>query len=1236
MKAIIISVMVLVVLLCAVMYYTTLDDNGPVASKQVDKSKFYLMKRDGNIPKPLRRPNEWFYLQRAYPGENISIDARLEAEQVSRSMRENPEKDYRDDVNWELAGPSNIPGRIVDLAVNPEDSQMVYAASAAGGVFLLDGIGTGWEPIFDDVNNQAVGAIAIHPEDPNIIYVGTGEANASSHTFEGTGIYKTTDGGATWDHMGLSYSYHIGRIDIDELRPETLFVAATGRHFGDVNPERGLYRSTDGGSSWEQILYVTDSTACIDVAMHPSSGYVFAAMWEKVRYNDRIYYGGETSGLYRSTDYGDTWEILTNGLPSASVENGRIGVCVDPQSSTVYAVYATAEGDFIGIYKSTNLGDSWTQVNDGPVSDVYGSWDGGWYFGQIRCASGNPDRVFVLGVSEYRSDDGGDSWVNSDDGIHVDHHAMYISPTNQNWIYNGSDGGVSLSYNGATSWLNLLRMPNTQFYAVAIDPNDTDVLYGGAQDNGTMKTEGAVDGWEEILGGDGFQCIVDYTNSDVVYMEYQYGSLVKSTDGGETYAYALSGIDYDNDNHNWNTPIKMDPNNNLVLYYGSQRVYRTNDGAESWTPISDDLTNGETSQLGTTTTIDVSRSDGQVIYAGCADGNVWVTTNSGTNWTQIDGGLPERWVTQITIDPFDAATAYITLSGYKQAEPVPHVYRTTDYGQTWNDIHGDLPDAPVNDIIVDYHNTSYLYLATDYDVYRSTDYGTTWTTLGIGLPFSSPVADLAFDVGSRMLLAGTYGRSMYKVVLGCPDDTDSDSDGIMDACDNCPTMSNPDQADFDNDFIGDVCDECTDTDDDGYGNPGYANTSCDEDNCPIIYNPDQTDTDGDGVGDACDYRPANIDTVSTGCIRLAVTNYGNYAYQGVGGANLDFTVSGEECDEVDADIYLYDGSPVVGYIRGDDTLMSFSMFGDQKLKLVDMGKDTEPTVGMGEYEQYKTGTFITRDSTVGIDLVWYAPYTSDSCEFIIQEMNLYSFDDLTHNGLTIGQVLDFDIPSDGGAENSGYINESQRMVYQRGSEWDMAGCQYDDRRYAGVSFLGYITQEGDFSSNAQPYGAYIENNEVYVWPQSGFVDGELYTNMQNSGYYCELPYEVDAHSVMTYFNDYELGYGDTLTIFTILSSVMNGTANDLIENVEKARAWFYDHIAVDIVPWICGDVNSNQFVDIDDVVYIIAYLFQGGPAPLPSEDSGDVDCSGFVDIDDVVYLINYLFQGGPEPCEYCK
>jgi hypothetical protein len=735
---------------------------------------------------------------------------------------------------------------------------VLYAGSASGGVYKSTDYGLNWTPIFDEVGVMSIGAVAIDPDDPDLVYVGTGEANSASDTYEGTGIYKSTDGGLSWDNIGLPYSYHISRIVVDPLRPETLYVGAMGRHFGATNPERGLYRSTDGGATWEKKLYLTDSTCCVDVALHPSSGTVFACMWEKVRYLDRADFSGMTSGIYRSTDFGDSWTELTNGLPSPADHIGRIGVSVDPNSQTVYSLYSDGDGNFEGAYKSIDLGDTWVRTSDAAMTtDLYGypDYQFGWYFGNIRVAPGNPDVAYALGVRMFKTTDGGGSWFTCDPGLHVDHHCMYIWPDNISVVFSGSDGGVAMTASGGGQWDVRRNMGNTQFYAITIDNGDASVLMGGTQDNGTMHTLGGGTGdWIEILGGDGFYCLIDYTDSDIIYAESQYGNLRKSTDRGQSFFGALNGIDYNNERHGWSTPIAMDPNHPNILYYGSNYLYKTENGAGFWFKISGDLTGGpgleDNSYI---TTIAPAASDSEVVYAATNDANVWVTTNGGTDWNPINSGLPNRWVTRVTVDRNDAAVAYVTLSGYGEASHLPHVFRTADYGGTWTDISGDLPDAPVNDLVIDFYADSFLYIATDFGVFATTNGGTNWEPLGTDMPINA-VHDLAFHTATRTLVAGTHGRSMYKTTVPCPDPTDSDADGVGDLCDNCPNAANPDQDDADVDGTGDACDDCTDSDGDGFGNPGYAANTCPDDNCPEVYNPDQTETDGDGIGDLCDFR----------------------------------------------------------------------------------------------------------------------------------------------------------------------------------------------------------------------------------------------------------------------------------------------------------------------------------------------------------------------------------------------
>lgn len=749
----------------------------------------------GKVPKAERRPSDWFYVQRAYPQIDIPMKEYVAALETARAKRADRslEKDL-DTLTWSEAGPTNIPGRITDIAVHPSEPEVIYAASAAGGVFKSTNFGTSWSAVFDDAGTQSIGAIAIHPDNPDILYVGTGEANGANDTYDGTGVYKSIDAGATWNFVGLPESYRIGRIVIDPDRPDTIFVAVQGKLFG-TNPERGVYRSQDGGQSWEHLLFVNDSTGCIDIALHPT-GVILAATWECWRNPVERRVGGFGSGIWHSGNFGDSWTLLDgagfpgNGLPLSSSTVGRIGVTIDPFSNHAYATYCDHPGSMIGLFHSTDLGFTWTQTNDGAILSSLGGF--GWYFGQVRVAPGSPTVVYSLGVTMYKSIDEGANWFAADAGTHVDHHALYIDPTDIDNLYNGCDGGVNYSDNGGSSFANLANMPNTQYYAIGIDHLNPHRLYGGTQDNGTMRTlGGSLNDWTVINGGDGFYVLVDYTDANKIYAEYQNGVFRRSTNGGLTFMTATSGMNYSGERHNWNTPFAMDPVDPLVLYYGSNILYQTTNGAVNWTAISGDLTDGPGGgnlAFGTITTIDVSPANTDVIWVGTDDANVWVTQDGGDNWAQVNAGLPNRWVTRVAPDPHSASIAYVTFSGYKDGSYLPHIFRTVDYGQNWDDITGDLGDVPINDVIVDPDLDSTLYLGSDVGVYYSEDLGAGWLPLGTGMPIT-PVHDLAYDDSTRTLVAGTHGRSMFKLTLPsgptctCPCHTDPQCDSVTNVFD---------------------------------------------------------------------------------------------------------------------------------------------------------------------------------------------------------------------------------------------------------------------------------------------------------------------------------------------------------------------------------------------------------------------------------------------------------------------
>jgi photosystem II stability/assembly factor-like uncharacterized protein len=714
----------------------------------------------------IQYPNDWFFAQRAFPRGEINYpvyhSALREAEILKKTCAEISE------AVWEFAGPDNIGGRITDVMLNPNSTDTIYAATASGGIFLSDDEGQTWQPIFDDALSLSIGDLAMDPSDSQTIYAGTGEVNAGggSMTYGGFGIYKSTDAGSNWLHLGLEQTRYIARIAVDPSNSDKIFVASMGKLFA-TSSQRGLYRSENGGISWENVLSVSDSTGCIDMIIHPTHpDTVYAAMWERIRHPHHRSYGGVTSGLYRSADGGDTWQELTGGLPHDSPDVGRIGISLcAAHPHIVYAIYADNIGWFDGVYKTTNGGDSWSRTNDSVLNYLFGSY--GWWFGNIRVDPNDPDIVFAMGLDLYKTTNSGQSWFNSSGIMHVDQHGLCIHPQNAGFVVAGNDGGIYTSWNSGQNWSKSPRLPVTQFYTCEIDYQLPQRLYGGTQDNGTIRTlTGSNSDWQSIYGGDGFYVKVDPSDNQYVYAEYQWGNLARSTNGGNSFTSATSGIG-STDRNNWNSPLTLDPADPATLYFGTHRIYKSVNRAVSWTPISPDLTGGPSTgnlTFGTVTTIDVAPSDNNVIYAGTDDSHVWVTTNGGTHWNEISQNLPVRWITRVAADPHEANTAIVTVSGYRWDEYLPHIFRSTDYGGSWTDISGNLPEAPINDVIIDPDSDATFYSAGDVGTFYTTDGGIQWLPLGESLP-NVPVVDLALHAPTRTLVAATYGRSMFRLNL---------------------------------------------------------------------------------------------------------------------------------------------------------------------------------------------------------------------------------------------------------------------------------------------------------------------------------------------------------------------------------------------------------------------------------------------------------------------------------------
>jgi len=726
-------------------------------------AKPFWQQRAAERSQPGPFPSDWFMEQRIWPDARLEMTDYLAA--VNAADRIRGRSTQVEMPPWVAVGPTNIGGRVADIVADPSNPQVFYIAAASGGIFKTVDGGLSWTAVFDESPGLSMGALAMDPAHPDTLYAGTGEASSGGYSYFGTGIYRSTDGGLTWQPRGLADSRYIARIVLDPVDPQRIWVAVMGEVYG-TSTERGVYLSTDGGATWQRKLFLNDSTGASDVVVHPANPQtVYAAMWQRIRCPEVRQAGGRASGVFRSTDGGTSWTRLMDGLPAQADTVGRIGLAISLSNPVVlYAIYADHPGDFMGVYRTGNGGETWSRTNDAALTDMFSGF--GWYFGNIRVRPDNANVVFALGVDLFRSTNGGQSWDDVGWGVHVDHHAMCFDPAQPTRILLGNDGGVYRSINNGNSWSFLPGLPINQFYAATVDHQQPHRRYGGTQDNGTLRTlTGGTSDWEELLGGDGFYVLVDPTNSNRIYAEYQWGTLFRSEDGG-FFDWILNGVD-ETERTNWSTPVAMAPDSPQVLYYGAERLYRTTNRGDWWTAISPDLTDGGGGgnlTFGTITTIGVSPLNSQVIWVGTDDANVWVTASGGASWLNRSAGLPQRCVTRVTPDPFDANGAYVCLSGFRNAEQNAHLFYTTNLGQSWQAISGDLPAGPLNDVIADPNVPQRLYAASDFGAYVSVDRGTHWLSLGENLP-RVPVLDLVLHNPTRKLIAASYGRSMFTLDL---------------------------------------------------------------------------------------------------------------------------------------------------------------------------------------------------------------------------------------------------------------------------------------------------------------------------------------------------------------------------------------------------------------------------------------------------------------------------------------
>lgn len=682
-------------------------------------------------------------------------------------------------------GPATMSGRIAALDAFDDGKLTIYAGAASGGVWKSEDAGTTFQPVFDD-HTQSIGAIRIDPNNRQTVWVGTGEPWVRNSVSVGTGVYKTTDGGETWEVKGLADSEHISAIEVDHDNGDTVFVCALG-HAWNANEQRGVFKTTDGGETWENILYVDADTGCGDLVMDSQSpNILYASMWEFRRQPDFFSSGGDGSGLYRSTDGGANWQELTTGLPEG--ELGRISLAVAPSRTSV--VYANVESDNNALYRSDDFGGSWQQMNDSQNIQMRP-----FYFGELMVDPQNHERIYRPAFVTTVSDDGGKTFSglfgnNFGIGIHPDHHAIWINPNNPNQVLLGTDGGLYISQDRANDWKFARNLPISQFYHVSFDNQRPYNVYGGLQDNGSWtgpsRAAGGVGNhhWRNVGFGDGFWVFVDPFDDNIVYSEYQGGKLlrVNQTLSEVKNIPPIARDDEEPLRFNWNTAMHLSQVNAGTLYYGSQYLHRSTDRGESWETISPDLTtdddarqrqpqsggltidNSTAENNATIYSISESPLDGGVVWVGTDDGHVQLTRNGGENWSNVTSNIPDlptgTWISRLEASPHQAGTAFMTADGHRTGDMNVYVYMTNDFGQTWQNIGSEGIEGYAWVVRQDLVNPELLFVGTEFGLYISLDSGQNWARFQEDLP-KVAVHDIAIHPRDNDLILGTHGRGIY-------------------------------------------------------------------------------------------------------------------------------------------------------------------------------------------------------------------------------------------------------------------------------------------------------------------------------------------------------------------------------------------------------------------------------------------------------------------------------------------
>ena len=706
-------------------------------------------------------PYELFSFQRSYPYPDFDWQGwqkTLQQTRISETAQSRQLNCGSNVSNWTQQGPMNVGARCNTLAAKPDDENTVLAGFSGGGIFKSTDGAVNWHPVFDDNPELSIGDITFDPSNPNVVYAGTGDPNMPSNVFNGNGIYKSFDAGETWQHLAGSPTGIVSKIIVHPTDPAVLWSSTMGNPYIRDN-QRGIYKSSDGGNSWQQVLFVSDQAGASDLVQSPGNPQIlYASFWDRIRNNFESVIYGSHAKVYKSIDGGNTWTQLGGGLPTGVM--GRTGLAIsNTNPNKVYALYMDSLSTPGALYKTINGGTSWTPVNIVQLEDACS--DFGWYFGKIRTNPVDDEELYFLAVQLWRKPATGNGWLNAGSG-HADSHDLIFTPSGRRYWAN--DGGVYRN-DGQASWIKSKNLPVTQFYRTTYNPHDPDKYWAGAQDNGIQKGSGvSPNNWIPVFTADGFRCAFDPGDAEHFWVEIQNGAIHETTDGGDSWQFGSVGLGTA-DRTNWDMPFFMSPHTPNRLYAATYRAYGKVAGG-GWGPISGDLTDGNIfgARFHNISCLNESPVTVNKLIAGTSDGNVWRREPTGA-WMNITVGLPERYVTSVHHSPTLSNRLFVSHSGFRDNEQIPHIHRSDDNGSSWQDISSDLPQLPVNDLFVlPGYSDQVLFAATDAGVYFTINGGTSWNRLGGNMPYI-PVFDLEHNPVRKELVAATFARGIWTFPL---------------------------------------------------------------------------------------------------------------------------------------------------------------------------------------------------------------------------------------------------------------------------------------------------------------------------------------------------------------------------------------------------------------------------------------------------------------------------------------